>query len=401
MDARHPALFITLPGLAPWCAAELRELGLSDAAARTDGGGAWVEATVADPTELARCCWLGRLVVRGLWLCDAFDVEPGAAALDALRERIHALGNAVARWIPPGRTFAGRSVRRGAHEYTSVQLEHMTGAGAFRAVESVWGTGPTVNLTDPDVTVRTDVCDGRAVMGIDFVGERGLDRRPTPGPHHKAGCSPVVAAALLRIAGWSPDDVLLDPMCGGGSIAVEALSIAAGLPAGWWRRGTLAFERLVTAEGEPAVDPGLTQVDRPELGGRRPRIVCNDAAGRALDLTRGAVGHAGFGADAVELHQHDVAELAGALEAGTIDCIAVNPPYGIKMGNTRSLKHAYAGLARCAAELLRPGGAMAAILPGPGRLQRPAEAAGLASDVVTTVQIRDIAAGILRVARAG
>ncbi|MHC5020088.1 MAG: class I SAM-dependent RNA methyltransferase, partial [Planctomycetota bacterium] len=97
-----------------------------------------------------------------------------------------------------------------------------------------------------------------------------------------------MAAALLRIAGWSPDDVLLDPMCGGGTIAVEALSIAAGLPAGWWRRGTLAFERLVTAEGEPVVDPGLTTIERPD-NGVRPRIICSDAAGRALDLTRGAV----------------------------------------------------------------------------------------------------------------
>jgi 23S rRNA G2445 N2-methylase RlmL len=212
---RHRALFITLPGLAPWCAAELRELGLADAAAREDGGGAWVDATVADPTELARCCWMGRLVVRGLWLCDAFDIAPGAAALEALRERIHALGEAVARWIPPGRTFAGRSVRRGTHDYTSVQLEHMTGAGAFRAAESVWGAGPKVNLSDPDVTVRTDVCDGRAVMGIDFVGERGLDGGPrrvpttrrvappwwprrccaSPGGHRTTCCSTRCAAA--------------------------------------------------------------------------------------------------------------------------------------------------------------------------------------------------------------
>ncbi|MHC5018659.1 MAG: hypothetical protein ACYTGX_00830, partial [Planctomycetota bacterium] len=145
------------------------------------------------------------------------------------------------------------------------------------------------------------------------------------------------------------------------------------------------------------VDPGLTTIERPD-NGVRPRIICSDAAGRALDLTRGAVGHAGFGADAVELHRCDVADLAGTLGPGTVDHIAVNPPYGIKMGNTRSLKHAYAGLARCAAELLTPEGALAAILPGPGRLQRPAEAAGLASEVVTTVQIRDIAAGVVRIA---
>lgn len=395
------ALFVTLPGLAPWCAQELRELGLSDAAARSDGGGAWVEATVADAEALARGCWLGRLVVRGLWLLDEFDIASDATALEPLRDRIHGLGAALARWLPPGRTFAGRSVRRGQHAYRSVQLEHMTGAGAFRASEQHWGTPPSVNLSDPDVTIRTDVCDGRAVVGIDFVGQRGLDRRPTPGPHHVAGCSPIVAAALLRIAGWDPaaDATLCDPMCGGGTILVEALSIAAGLPAGWWRRGSLAFERLVTAEGTPVVPPELTAGDRPDSG-RRPHIVGNDIATSMVAQARACVVQAGFAADAVEFHAGDVTELPARLGAGSVERLVVNPPYGIKIGTPRSVRHAYGGLATTAAALLTPDGVAVAILPGPGRLRRPAAAAGLRSEVMATVQIGEIAAGVVLMGRA-
>src|SRR5262249_56721176 len=103
------------------------------------------------------------------------------------------------------------------------------------------GARPDVSRDDPDVRVYVHVAeDGEASVGLDVSGEslhlRGYRVAPTPAPLRET-----LAAAVLLAAEWRAEVPLLDPMCGSGTIAIEAALLAGRVAPGLARR--LRFER--------------------------------------------------------------------------------------------------------------------------------------------------------------
>jgi putative N6-adenine-specific DNA methylase len=88
--------------------------------------------------------------------------------------------------------------------------------------------------TTPAV-IRIHIDRNQVRVSLDASGEL-LHRRGWRKATAKAPLRENLAAAMLRIADWSPDESLVDPMCGAGTFAIEAACIAAGRPPGAWRR---------------------------------------------------------------------------------------------------------------------------------------------------------------------
>ena len=194
------------------------------------------------------------------------------------------------------------------------------------------GSRPSVEKARPDVRVHAFLEAGRATIYLDTSGEplfkRGGRRASVEAPLREN-----LAAGVVQLTQWQPDEPLLDPMCGGGTILAEAAGMALGVAPGAGR--SFGFEKL------RSFDPRLWQRLKSAAGERRPprnlMLFGSDADARALDAARKNLAAAGFG-EAVKLERADVLERSAPADAGVL---VTNPPYGERTGSDEALARFY------------------------------------------------------------
>ncbi len=164
---------------------------------------------------------------------------------------------------------------------------------------------------------------GRATLSIDAGGEP-LHRR---GWRARIGAAPLretLAAGILLASGWRGDRPFLDPMCGSGTLAIEAALIAARRAPG--RSRTFAFERF------PGHDAARTRAVRERLAALERPV---EVAISASDRNMGALRLAGKNAEAAGISSAIRFERADAARVtpppGGPGLCAVNPPYGVRL----------------------------------------------------------------------
>lgn len=105
-------------------------------------------------------------------------------------------------------------------------------ADRFRMIS---GKRPSVDLEDPDLRINVHLHREQCTLSLDSSGhslhKRGYRRRTWEAP-----LSEVLAAGLIRLSGWDRHTPLYDPMCGSGTIPMEAAMLASDTPAGFFRR---------------------------------------------------------------------------------------------------------------------------------------------------------------------
>ncbi|WP_436934770.1 THUMP domain-containing class I SAM-dependent RNA methyltransferase [Halovenus marina] len=129
---------------------------------------------------------------------------------------------AVTEYIEPQQPIAVRAKRHGEHEFTSPDVEREVGAALIEEYRAQTGDRPPVDLEDPTVLVRVFVRHERVVFAVDATGQHSLHRRAYREYEHDAALRPTVAAAMVRLADPAPGDRLVDPLCGSGTIPIEA-----------------------------------------------------------------------------------------------------------------------------------------------------------------------------------
>ena len=103
------------------------------------------------------------------------------------------------------------------------------------------GKRPSVSLTSPDIMINLHIADTTCTISIDSTGE-SLHKRGYRVAQTEAPISEVLAAGMLLTAGWNGETDFIDPMCGSGTILIEAALIALNIPPGIFRK-EFAFER--------------------------------------------------------------------------------------------------------------------------------------------------------------
>jgi putative N6-adenine-specific DNA methylase len=139
---------------------------------------------------------------------------------------------------------------------------------------------------------------------------------------------------MLALAGWTPELPLLDPMCGSGTVAIEAAAIGAGLAPGLGREFAFVHLGRYDARRWQALCDGA----RNRREGVEPlRIYASDKDGRAVERARANARAAGVGG-IVRLRTVDVLDLSPPAEAGVI---VTNPPYGVRLDEASALAAFY------------------------------------------------------------
>ena len=192
------------------------------------------------------------------------------------------------------------------------------------------GKRPSVDRASPDVRVHAFLEAARGTLYLDTSGEPLFKRGWRAG----AADAPLrenLAAGIIMLTGWKPEEPLLDPMCGGGTFLIEAGTMARGRAPGAKRR--FGFEKLA------AFDAGLwerikNEVRAPE---RSPALHASDTDPKALNATRRNLAEAGV-ERWTKVERSDVLERAAPAAAGVM---VMNPPYGERMGSPEELAQFY------------------------------------------------------------
>lgn len=201
------------------------------------------------------------------------------------------------------------------------------------------GARPFVDSESPDVTVNVALKGSRAAVSLDMIGgslhERGYRRAG-----HEAPIKENLAAGVLIRAGWPEmareEVAIVDPFCGGGTLLIEALWMAAGIPAQWLRKD-FAWSRwgghdpALWNEIKSAVDERADQ----GLRDLRVRGFGSDSDPHAIRLARS---------------QLQAARMAGFCQLVALDAQRLKPPtlfanglvvgnlpYGQRLGQEREL----------------------------------------------------------------
>jgi putative N6-adenine-specific DNA methylase len=195
------------------------------------------------------------------------------------------------------------------------------------------GQRPDVDTHNPGVRIQAFLDKETAAFYVDTSGE-ALNRR---GYRRDAGEAPLkenLAAGIVRLTGWVPEEPLLDPMCGSGTIVIEAAMTALAIPPGHAR--AFGFERLADYDRRT-----WTEVREAALARRKPvqrlPIFARDRYGEELKKARANLEAAGL-ADCVELKQADVLDSGAPAASGVM---IANPPYGARLGEDAALAEFY------------------------------------------------------------
>ena len=204
------------------------------------------------------------------------------------------------------------------------------------------GTRPNVDRDQPDVRVHVHVGHELTTVSLDL-GGGSMHRRHYRARGTEAPLKETLAAAILLLARWDErardGEPLLDPLCGSGTLPIEAALIAGDVAPGLhrahhgmvgWRGHDRALWKRLWTEAEARAREGRARI---------PPIFGRDASADAIDEARESSQRAKVHAH-VQLERCALADVSApdGLRAGMLVC---NPPYGERLGNASELMPLY------------------------------------------------------------
>ena len=213
------------------------------------------------------------------------------------------------------------------------------------------GKRPSIDKRRPEIRAYAHLTEHDATLYLDTSGEALFKR----GWRRDADAAPLrenLAAGLLALAGWTPNVPLCDPMCGAGTIAIEAALAAADRAPGLQR--TFGFQKLSWYDGPTWQRIRQRAHDRTRPAPSAPAIFASDADQRAVEQSRRNAASAGV-EKWLAIAETDVLERRAPAPSGML---IANPPYGVRLDDQASLaafypklgdalKQRYAGWTAC------------------------------------------------------
>ncbi len=206
------------------------------------------------------------------------------------------------------------------------------------------GNRPSIDTKRPDVLVNVYLNNNEAIVGLDLSGDslhrRGYRIETAPAPLKEN-----LAAGILILAGWPEASregkPFLDPMCGSGTLVIEAAMIACDRAPGlnrryWgfnkWKQHQPEIWNVLIKEAEARFEAGKA--------GARSKILGLDSQGRTLTSARDHSVRAGI-EKFVEFEKMDFRDFTLPAELGDAGVMIANPPYGERLGDTEQLMELY------------------------------------------------------------
>jgi putative N6-adenine-specific DNA methylase len=318
---------IAAPGLEPLLEDELKELGIKGTA--VPGGVEWngSESSIAIANLWSRLA--SRVVVRiGEFSARTFfELERHAKKVE------------WQKYLGPTTAVHFRVTARKSKLYhtgaIAQRLHEAIARQAKREVTLAGGDDEDADVNAQIFVVRVE--RDQFTVSADTSGAL-LHRRGYRQAVAKAPLRETLGAAMLRGAGWNAKSPLIDPMCGSGTIAIEAAMIARKIPPGLERK----FAFLDWPGADLARWNALVSHARGQILGRSPAaIAASDRDAGAIEAAKSNAERAGVMNDI----QFAVQAVSAASPIGSGSGLVItNPPYGERIGDSKAIRNLYAQL---------------------------------------------------------
>jgi len=182
------------------------------------------------------------------------------------------------------------------------------------------GKRPSIETKTPDVQFNVHVYKDEFTISIDSSGD-SLHKRGYRNSQHDAPLNEVLAAGMLLLTGWEKSIPLIDPMCGSGTILMEATMIACNMPP-QINRKTYGFMNWNDYEPElwnKVYEDAKSNIDKSEIN-----ITGGDISRRSIDISKESLIKFGFHRD-VRINKISFMDF---LPKSSTGMLIMNPPYG-------------------------------------------------------------------------
>ncbi len=198
---------------------------------------------------------------------------------------------------------------------------------------------PNVNKYNPDMRIYNFLTQTEAIIYLDTSGE-ALFKRGYRENKLEAPLKENLAAGILQLSNWTPEQPLYDPMCGSGTIAIEALlsglNIAPGLNRGF------AFEKLVNHDSKKWQHLKNAATDIINLKSKL-QIYASDINYHAIKIAENNLQQLKLPAQ-IKFSVGDILQQKSPASHGIM---ITNPPYGVRLAETEQLAEFYPKLSTC------------------------------------------------------
>ncbi len=223
------------------------------------------------------------------------------------------------KYILPGKTFSVDSVVYSDEFRNSRFVTYKVKDAIVDQFRERTGKRPNISVANPDIRLNIHIAGDDATLSLDSSGE-SLHRRGYRQESVEAPLNEVLAAGMILMTGWKGDTDFIDPMCGSGTLPIEAALIARNIAPGVFRK-EFAFEKW------PDFDADLFEEIYNDDSAEREfthHIYGYDIDMKAVNTARQNVKAAGVSAD-VTINQQDFKDFEQPKEKSII---VMNPPYG-------------------------------------------------------------------------
>ncbi|MDD4246409.1 MAG: THUMP domain-containing protein [Dysgonamonadaceae bacterium] len=204
---------------------------------------------------------------------------------------------------------------------------------------------PSVSVTNPDLMFNIHIAHNKCTLSLDSSGE-SLHKRGYRIAQTDAPLNEVLAAGMILKSGWRGESTFIDPMCGSGTLLIEAAMIALNIPPGI-HRDSFAFEKWNDFDKDL-----FSEIYNDDSGAKTfdYKIIGTDISGQAISIAEKNVKNAGL-KNQITLEIKPFQQYTKAPEPAGI--LMTNPPYGerIRVDDIEALynmigerlKHVFAG----------------------------------------------------------
>ena len=237
-------------------------------------------------------------------------------------------------YLTPDMTLAvnctGKNKQLNHSHFTALQIKK----AIVDQQQKHYGRRSDVDPKSPDLLVNAHIDNNRCVISLDSSGT-SLHRR---GYRPAVGLAPLkesLAAALIQLTEWTPDLAFYDPLCGSGTLPIEATLKALNIAPGLYR-DNFGFQHWLDYD-ETLWDKIVTDANNQQKFEINVSIISSD---RNIDILNQAKDNAlnCNVAEYIEFLHQDLSEVTAPAEKGIIIC---NPPYGERLGNIAELEDLY------------------------------------------------------------
>lgn len=202
------------------------------------------------------------------------------------------------------------------------------------------GSRPNVNIRAPDIRVNAHIAHDSCVLSLDASGDglhmRGYRRQATEAPIRET-----LAAAIVELANWNSEGFFIDPMCGSGTILIEAALKALNYAPGLLRVGSRSFGFQHWRGFNQKCWDEIVSEARNQIREKIPgRLLGYDLSRTAVGIAKNNVSAAGL-TNQIRLSRGNVLKLNPSGNTGVIAC---NLPFGERSGDVEGLAPLYKGV---------------------------------------------------------